>query len=157
MFFFFLMIRRPPRSTRTDTLFPYTTLFRSNVGSLGRLLPGDVEPALGRIGEALQGLAIDGVDGDALAGGHDADDAIPRQRMAAPGEVDRHAGDETGDGDRALFALLLRLAGAMRADRHHRIQLDGGAPARKDRGDHLAGGIPPPPRHGVDIIRAPAS
>src|SRR3546814_6640728 len=30
MFFFFLMIRRPPRSTRTDTLFPYTTLFRSD-------------------------------------------------------------------------------------------------------------------------------
>src|SRR3546814_12480181 len=35
----FLMIRRPPRSTRTDTLFPYTTLFRSiAVGRLG----GDV-------------------------------------------------------------------------------------------------------------------
>src|SRR3546814_7585104 len=33
-FFFFLMIRRPPRSTRTDTLFPYTTLFRSRgIGS----------------------------------------------------------------------------------------------------------------------------
>src|SRR3546814_5841402 len=31
LFFFFLMIRRPPRSTRTDTLFPYTTLFRSAV------------------------------------------------------------------------------------------------------------------------------
>src|SRR3546814_3149582 len=31
------MIRRPPRSTRTDTLFPYTTLFRSH----GRLLRGD--------------------------------------------------------------------------------------------------------------------
>src|SRR3546814_21137117 len=29
--FFFLMIRRPPRSTRTDTLFPYTTLFRSHM------------------------------------------------------------------------------------------------------------------------------
>src|SRR3546814_14151216 len=28
-FFFFLMLRRPPRSKRTDTLFPYTTLFRS--------------------------------------------------------------------------------------------------------------------------------
>src|SRR3546814_16435220 len=27
--FYFLMLRRPPRSTRTDTLFPYTTLFRS--------------------------------------------------------------------------------------------------------------------------------
>src|SRR3546814_13432560 len=31
--FFFLMIRRPPRSTRTDTLFPYTTLFRSQDAS----------------------------------------------------------------------------------------------------------------------------
>src|SRR3546814_12202755 len=30
LLFFFLMIRRPPRSTRTDTLFPYTTLFRSS-------------------------------------------------------------------------------------------------------------------------------
>src|SRR3546814_14962035 len=29
LFVFFLMIRRPPRSTRTDTLFPDTTLFRS--------------------------------------------------------------------------------------------------------------------------------
>src|SRR3546814_20413988 len=29
IFCYFLMIRRPPRSTRTDTLFPYTTLFRS--------------------------------------------------------------------------------------------------------------------------------
>src|SRR3546814_15939261 len=29
LYFFLLMIRRPPRSTRTDTLFPYTTLFRS--------------------------------------------------------------------------------------------------------------------------------
>src|SRR3546814_11587505 len=28
--FLFLMIRRPPRSTRTDTLFPYTTLFRAD-------------------------------------------------------------------------------------------------------------------------------
>src|SRR3546814_3853407 len=32
MVFFFLMIRRPPRSTRTDTLVPYTTLFRSGGG-----------------------------------------------------------------------------------------------------------------------------
>src|SRR3546814_5688724 len=30
------MIRRPPRSTRTDTLFPYTTLFRSLLDGLGR-------------------------------------------------------------------------------------------------------------------------
>src|SRR3546814_7160629 len=31
MAFFFVMNRRPPRSTRTDTLFPYTTLFRSRI------------------------------------------------------------------------------------------------------------------------------
>src|SRR3546814_11050196 len=35
--FFFLMIRRPPRSTRTDTLFPYTTLFRSQPPSVRRM------------------------------------------------------------------------------------------------------------------------
>src|SRR3546814_20602821 len=42
-FFFFLMFRRPPRSTRTDTLFPYTTLFRSrhvNVVPPGRMRAG---------------------------------------------------------------------------------------------------------------------
>src|SRR3546814_9965885 len=33
------MIRRPPRSTRTDTLFPYTTLFRSTVTSMFNPLP----------------------------------------------------------------------------------------------------------------------
>src|SRR3546814_12912571 len=38
--FFFLMIRRPPRSTRTDTLFPYTTLFRSTAD----LRSGDQPP-----------------------------------------------------------------------------------------------------------------
>src|SRR3546814_20715172 len=40
MLFFFLSIRRPPRSTRTDTLFPYTTLFRSNVTNSGTLQSG---------------------------------------------------------------------------------------------------------------------
>src|SRR3546814_12971188 len=41
--FVFLMIRRPPRSTRTDTLCPYTTLFRSLPALLGPL----VGPPLG--------------------------------------------------------------------------------------------------------------
>src|SRR3546814_8705144 len=35
------MIRRPPRSTRTDTLFPYTTLFRSQAGPDGRACQGE--------------------------------------------------------------------------------------------------------------------
>src|SRR3546814_9666166 len=34
------MIRRPPRSTRTDTLFPYTTLFRSTISSTKTWWPG---------------------------------------------------------------------------------------------------------------------
>src|SRR3546814_6400294 len=38
-FFFFLMIRRPPRSTRSDTLLPYTTLFRSPGGFCARPCP----------------------------------------------------------------------------------------------------------------------
>src|SRR3546814_2971477 len=41
MLVFFLMIRRPPRSTRTDTLFPYTTLFRSDqIAQRHKLHPG---------------------------------------------------------------------------------------------------------------------
>src|SRR3546814_10096116 len=50
--FFFLMIRRPPRSTRTDTLFPYTTLFRSagrgNASALSGTPAAGVEGAHGR-------------------------------------------------------------------------------------------------------------
>src|SRR3546814_2789235 len=49
------MIRRPPRSTRTDTLFPYTTLFRSLLG---------IEPRIGGLGVLRQrrfarGVAVD--------------------------------------------------------------------------------------------------
>src|SRR3546814_3129795 len=40
------MIRRPPRSTRTDTLFPYTTLFRSFQGSEDRVVPPNQAEAM---------------------------------------------------------------------------------------------------------------
>src|SRR3546814_12907518 len=55
---FFLRIRRPPRSTRTDTLFPYTTLFRSIA-----------ERGLGAGAEPVFGLAGHHVDraGDSIA------------------------------------------------------------------------------------------
>src|SRR3546814_7442591 len=46
---FFLMIRRPPRSTRTDTLFPYTTLFRSLKAGVIDLIASNVQDLLGRI------------------------------------------------------------------------------------------------------------
>src|SRR3546814_11649167 len=48
--FFFLMIRRPPRSTRTDTLFPYTTLFRSGFNI-------DLADEIGR--RATRGIVIE--------------------------------------------------------------------------------------------------
>src|SRR3546814_12102469 len=56
--FFFLMIRRPPRSTRTDTLFPYTTLFRSLVRSVstGRIVAAEMFP-LSRSTSANIGVA----------------------------------------------------------------------------------------------------
>src|SRR3546814_19572587 len=53
MCFFFLMIRRPPRSTRTDTLFPYTTRFRSGDERLD-LVGGRADQIAGVLGrEAL--------------------------------------------------------------------------------------------------------
>src|SRR3546814_14609435 len=42
----FLMIRRPPRSTRTDTPFPYTTLFRSISRGVNRLVDRKLVPAI---------------------------------------------------------------------------------------------------------------
>src|SRR3546814_1478495 len=52
---FFLMIRRPPRSTRTDTLFPYTTLFRSLPCGRHECRDALVQP------EVLEGFACDQV------------------------------------------------------------------------------------------------
>src|SRR3546814_3201202 len=47
------MIRRPPRSTRTDTLFPYTTLFRSELG------PGEIGFITAQIKEVAQAMVGD--------------------------------------------------------------------------------------------------
>src|SRR3546814_12435460 len=54
-FFCFLIILRPPRSTRTDTLFPYTTLFRSRCRALGQHQESKKKRRLGETGEG--GLA----------------------------------------------------------------------------------------------------
>src|SRR3546814_18654817 len=62
-YFVFLMIRRPPRSTRTDTLFPYTTLFRSE--DVDRVGAGDVPDRKRAV---------------ALNGGLDADGQLRRAR-----------------------------------------------------------------------------
>src|SRR3546814_17792276 len=70
---FFLMIRRPPRSTRTDTLFPYTTLFRSRdlrswrlrsetvVRRRGRARGQELQPVLRGLEYQSPAIAGDGV------------------------------------------------------------------------------------------------
>src|SRR3546814_18353256 len=58
--FFFLMIRRPPRSTRTDTLFPYTTLFRSQDDLPGTLIVSEEEiEGSGMERQLITGIAHD--------------------------------------------------------------------------------------------------
>src|SRR3546814_15625821 len=71
---FFLMIRRPPRSTRTDTLFPYTTLFRAR-------LVGDRQGAGHR--QRPRRTARRGRPG-AHRGGHGGHGGRPRTGGAAP-------------------------------------------------------------------------
>src|SRR3546814_13912896 len=62
--FFFLMIRRPPRSTRTDTLFPYTTLFQANavyaraLGDIQATINGSLEYNHSRSLQGLPGISV---------------------------------------------------------------------------------------------------
>src|SRR3546814_2104825 len=64
--FFFLMIRRPPRSTRTDTLFPYTTLFRSRLPRGRRKVMGHEQGAAPRCRQRV-GLSAGGADRSPVA------------------------------------------------------------------------------------------
>src|SRR3546814_18493879 len=90
------MIRRPPRSTRTDTLFPYTTLFRSRQGR-----PARRHHALADPGPAAR-------DGEAPAGRRDAGGAHRRRH---PRQLLRRA-DRPADG---LGLAGLLVGGAQRA------------------------------------------
>src|SRR3546814_2061292 len=79
------MIRRPPKSTRTDTLFPYTTLFRS---------AGEADHRLGDVAEQVQAAVDDVAEG--IAGVAD-QDARAIERAAgepAAGEQDRVRSEE---------------------------------------------------------------
>src|SRR3546814_1457112 len=58
------MIRRPPRSTRTDTLFPYTTLFRSPSDVIRKVGRGTIYPQ----GEAAFTWPLDATDATSLHG-----------------------------------------------------------------------------------------
>src|SRR3546814_16259290 len=64
-FVFGLRRRRPPRSTRTDTLYPYTTLFRSSVASSwgGCVSQLSLRPSLGELGHACVDLVRTDIGG----------------------------------------------------------------------------------------------
>src|SRR3546814_21042407 len=94
----FLMIRRPPRSTRTDTLFPYTTLFRSlrmleradrghDVGhqrlfaaAVAEILADRLREILGMVDEQRD-RAVDAVAAHGQAFGHGRGEAILLRRQ----------------------------------------------------------------------------
>src|SRR3546814_8185472 len=83
------MIRRPPRSTRTDTLFPYTTLFRSE----------------GDVARDLQAVALPDKAGARLIGVGLASDDILVARRAAAG-ARGHALDLVGAGEQLSIGQL---------------------------------------------------
>src|SRR3546814_10062908 len=78
------MIRRPPRSTRTDTLFPYPTLFRSHASDGRSVEPLRARHVRGHQGAAAQGLRADRVDGKRALqrAGEDAQEGPQEQRRA---------------------------------------------------------------------------
>src|SRR3546814_1254136 len=84
------MIRRPPRSTRTDTLFPYTTLFRSANDSSSTKRPG-----LGGVGNELGKIELHVVAGLGRAEPRTVDVAVQRQvhRAIAPGRSEEHTSE----------------------------------------------------------------
>src|SRR3546814_110246 len=101
------MIRRPPRSTRTDTLFPYTTLFRSPHERLRRAAGG--EPGAGlrdppgdraarRTARAVGEVLPRGGDHPWRGAG------LPAVRPAAADRTPRSAGDRRIEGHRVAMA-----------------------------------------------------
>src|SRR3546814_13723792 len=87
------MIRRPPRSTRTDTLFPYTTLFRS---ADHRLLAATAGLVLQELGGLFFGRAADLADHDDRLGGFVGEEKL--QHIDEVGAVHRIAADDDGSG-----------------------------------------------------------
>src|SRR3546814_5674288 len=106
------MIRRPPRSTRTDTLFPYTTLFRSRQARR----PAWQRPACARGGgdgssSAAEQL-VDARDQRALV--RRLDDVVARALAHAPGLVGLHAlGADDQHRDVAGGAVARQRAGGL--------------------------------------------
>src|SRR3546814_13824431 len=82
------MLRRPPRSTRTDTLFPYTTLFRSHLALVQAMVAAgdDVGPGFEKLAADLVG---DTEDGGRVLAVHD--DEVEAEALAQPREMHRNS------------------------------------------------------------------
>src|SRR3546814_4914931 len=91
MFFFFLRIRRPPRSTRTDTLFPYTTLFRSKdvEDGTGEREGCQQTEACGRVADMAH--EVERQDAAEVALGQRRDEPDDHRRRRHPQEQGEHA------------------------------------------------------------------
>src|SRR3546814_10565937 len=93
---FFVMIRRPPRSTRTATLFPYTTLFRSFVSTTFANAPGvTILHSKDLVNWRIASHVVDRLDGD------------PRYDLK-----------DGGDYRRGFYAASLRRHNGMRSEEH---------------------------------------
>src|SRR3546814_17861022 len=135
IFFFFLMIRRPPRSTRTDTLFPYTTLFRSAIARRIVVLPAPDGPMSATSSPGAQAKAAtmgtgaemrnDTSSPSATAAAH-----APAQAMDDDDRRDRP--QQANKGNRSLGAVVQRLPTAI-------------APQPRRAGPPRARPAPPPP------------
>src|SRR3546814_1711984 len=98
------MIRRPPRSTRTDTLVPYTTLFRSEHVATIKIV--DVKPKLA-YGDIVKGNA-DAIEKGAIARVK-APAPPPAKKKAAPRKAKPSQSDQNIDEARAVDRTSTRL------------------------------------------------
>src|SRR3546814_11306883 len=84
------MIRRPPRSTRTDTLFPYTTLFRS-AANRGKAMGRPTIAPIGPPSAARRSVAVAAMAAVAALAAIVAATAAARAVIAAAGDASLHA------------------------------------------------------------------
>src|SRR3546814_17028412 len=112
MFFFFLMIRRPPISNRTDPLFPYTTRFRSPGPGERRV---EIIAAVHEAGAGLKLLADDdgGVCVSRPDGSGEAVGAVVHQPDRLRIRADRHDADDRSEEHTSELQSLMRTSYAV--------------------------------------------
>src|SRR3546814_8897170 len=152
-FFFFLMLRRPPRFSLTDTLFPYTTLFRSLLGGFLPIAAGSLRIRLVRFRILRIQFRVLRTDELAQVVHPDHDDgaerdAAERERVtelqSRVADTDDEAGRDRHEVERIpeVDAVLLPYLGAEQTDHaveHHGDSAENTAGRRRDDGTELGG------------------